>query len=265
MAKKKFFSSFGCNEICRFFASLIMANFEKEKFEAKTESFWNLYSCVSDFQRQLEFVQTYQVCIWNRARCLGCGICASRRIWGGARSSIWSIQPLDDRRMVYHNNRSPLKNWTKFVKFVYIFLHFDEYLIVKREKFVKLCLHLSYARQISIQFNEFFDFKNVNKKSGEKFVELCLRLNIWNYSIWRIFWEANSKLPDSILPVCHLLHWCLLALRSLFCWYRQPRWFCDDEANTFRRLHLWIVKAKTHYCYRWILKENCYGATSNPI
>ena len=102
---------------------LIMANFEKEKFEAKTESFWNLYSCVFDFQRlQLEFVQTYQVCIWNRARCRGCGICASRRIWGGARSSIWSIQPLDDRRMVYHNNRSPLKNWKNSLNFVYMFL-----------------------------------------------------------------------------------------------------------------------------------------------
>ena len=88
----------------------IMANFEKEKFEAKTESFWNLYSCVFDFQRlQLEFVQTYQVCIWNRARCQGCFFGADRRIWGGARSSTWSIQPLDDRRRVYHNNRSPLK------------------------------------------------------------------------------------------------------------------------------------------------------------
>ena len=123
MAKKvDFLASFGCNEFClifeNFFDFSIMANFEKEKFEAKTESFWNLYSCVFDFQRlQLEFVQTYQVCIWNRARCQGCFFGADRRIWGGARSSTWSIQPLDDRRRVYHNNRSPLKKLRKFVKF----------------------------------------------------------------------------------------------------------------------------------------------------
>ena len=104
----------------------IMANFEKEKFEAKTESFWNLYSCVFDFQRlQLEFVQTYQVCIWNRARCQGCFFGADRRIWGGARSSTWSIQPLDDRRRVYHNNRSPLKK-NKIICYIqfYEFLQF---------------------------------------------------------------------------------------------------------------------------------------------
>ena len=109
----------------------IMANFEKEKFEAKTESFWNLYSCVFDFQRlQLEFVQTYQVCIWNRARCQGCFFGADRRIWGGARSSTWSIQPLDDRRRVYHNNRSPLKN-KKICK-----IQFDEFSNVKKAPLV---------------------------------------------------------------------------------------------------------------------------------
>ena len=64
-------------------------------------------------------------------------------------------------------------------------------------------------------------------------------------------------------PNCHPLRWCLLALLSQFCWCHR-RWFCDVEANTFRHLHLWITKAKTHYCYRWIPKANCYGVTSNP-
>ena len=89
---------------------------------------------------------------------------------------------------------------------------------------MKLCLHLSYARQISIQFNEFFDFKNVNKKSGEKFVELCLHLKLLNLtnfsrSKFKITWFHSSCLSSSsLMSSCSSESVLLISSTSLILW-----------------------------------------------
>ena len=61
--------------------------------------------------------------------------------------------------------------------------------ITKGEKFVKVCLHLCYAEQISLQFDEFFD-----KKSKIEFCEF--EISIRNLLGHPAFYLQNVILDD---------------------------------------------------------------------